>query len=344
MGGADVRAAAGARTSARPHPAGPAARADAARAAARGGRRSAAVRRRTSRRTRAELVLLLAPALLLFVGFVIAPMLLAIRYSLYNWNGFGPLDDFVGLKNYQQAITGQIFHTAVGNNLIIVALSLVVQLPLAVGLALLLNRRMRGRAALRLMVFAPYVLSEAITAVIWLLMLQPGGFVDQLMDDAGLGGLVRLWLADTHLVLYTLFVVITWKYLGFGIILLLAGLQNIPAELREAAAIDGTTPWQTTRHIVLPLLGPTIRIWAFLSVIGSLQLFDLVWIMTDGGPANASSTMVVYMIDHGFQRYEFGYGSAVAVVLFAICFAFALVYQRFVLRRDTQGALTSSVG
>lgn len=313
----------------------------AARASA---RRARPARKRTSGRTRFELVVLLAPALLLFVGFVLAPMLLAVRYSLYDWNGFGPLRDFVGLRNYQQTVAGQIFHTAAINNLIIVALSLVVQLPLSIGLAMLLNRRMRGRAALRLMVFAPYVLSEAITAVIWLLMLQPGGFVDRLMGDVGLGGLVRLWLADTHLVLYTLFVVITWKYLGFGIILLLAGLQNIPGELREAAAIDGTTPWQATRHIVLPLLGPTIRIWAFLSVIGSLQLFDLVWIMTGGGPANASGTMVVYMIDHGFQRYEFGYGSAVAVVLFVICFAFALLYQRFVLRRDTEGALTGAVG
>ncbi|MEV6608703.1 sugar ABC transporter permease [Kutzneria sp. NPDC051319] len=207
------------------------------------------------------------------------------------------------------------------------------------GIALLLNRKLRGRSALRLVVFAPYVLSEATTAVIWLLILQPGGFVDQALSSFGLHGLIRQWLADPKVVLLTLFVVITWKYIGFGIILLLAGLQGIPTELREAAALDGASAWQATRRVVLPLLGPTIRIWIFLSVIGSLQVFDVVWIMTLGGPANASTTMATYLIDHGFKRYEFGYGSAVAVVLFIICFAFALLYQRFALRRDTEGAL-----
>ena len=144
--------------------------------------------------------------------------------------------------------------------------------------------------------------------------------------------------------LYVLFAVITWKYIGFGIILLLAGLQGIPPELREAALLDGATSWEATRYVTLPLLGPTIRIWIFLSVIGALQLFDLVWIMTLGGPAGASTTMATYLIDRGFRRYEFGYGSAVAVVLFAICFVFALLYQRFALRRDTAGAVTRMVG
>lgn len=291
-----------------------------------------------------ELSLLLTPALVLFLGFVLAPIGVAAYYSFYNWNGFGPLNDFIGLQNYHDAITGQVFQGAVVHNLIIAGLSIVIQLPLSIGLALLLNRNLRGRAFLRLIVFAPYVLSEAITAVVWLLLLQPGGAVDQALQSVGLGSLVHQWLANTSIVLYTLFVVITWKYIGFGIILLLAGLQGVPPELREVAAIDGATPWQTTRHIVLPLLGPTIRIWIFLSVIGSLQLFDLVWIMTLGGPANASSTMATYLIDHGFRRYEFGYGSAVAVILFMICFAFALIYQRFVLRRDTEGALTRIVG
>jgi raffinose/stachyose/melibiose transport system permease protein len=281
--------------------------------------------------------------LVLFVGFVLIPIGVAAYYSLYSWNGFGPLTNFVGLDNYVDALSGDVFRSAIGHNLIIVALTIVVQLPLSIGLALLLNRRLRGRTFLRMVVFAPYVLSEAVTAVIWLLILQPGGFVDEVLRGVGLGWFVRQWLADPKIVLYTLFVVITWKYIGFGVILLLAGLQGIPAELREAAALDGASPWQATRHVVLPLLGPTIRVWIFLAVIGSLQLFDLVWIMTLGGPANASTTMVSYLTDHGFKRYEFGFGSAVAVILFIICFTFALLYQRFALRRDTDGALTRAV-
>ena len=301
-------------------------------------------RKRSRLRTRLELAFLLGPGLVLFALFVLVPIGVAGYYSLYSWNGFGPLTDFVGLSNYVEAFSGEVFRGAIGHNLIIASLSIIVQLPLSIGLALLLNRRLRGRAFLRMVVFAPYVLSEAVTAVIWLLMLQPGGFVDQVLQGAGLGWLVRQWLADPAIVLYTLFVVITWKYIGFGVILLLAGLQGIPAELREAAALDGASSWQITRHVVLPLLGPTIRVWIFLSVIGSLQLFDLVWIMTLGGPANASTTMATYLIDHGFKRYEFGFGSAVAVILFIICFTFALLYQRFALRRDTDGALTRAVG
>ncbi|MFI7119165.1 carbohydrate ABC transporter permease [Amycolatopsis sp. NPDC049868] len=297
----------------------------------------------TSARKKLELAFLLGPTLVLFAGFVLVPIGIAAFYSVFEWNGFGPLGDFVGFDNYADALSGTVFQGAIGHNLIIAGLSLVLQLPLSIGLAMLLNRKIRGRAVLRTLVFAPYVLSEAITAVIWLLMLQPDGFVDQVLRKVGLGGLVQLWLADPGIVLYTLFAVITWKYIGFGIILLLAGLQGVPAELREAAALDGASAWQTTRHVVLPLLGPTIRIWVFLSVIGSLQLFDLVWIMTLGGPANSSTTMATYLIDHGFKRYEFGFGSAVAVILFVICFVFALLYQRFALRRDTDGALTRMV-
>jgi raffinose/stachyose/melibiose transport system permease protein len=298
----------------------------------------------TRLRKRLELTLLLGPALVLFIGFVLAPIGIAVYYSLYNWSGFGPLSDFTGLHNYSLALSDPVFRSAVTHNITIAVLSVVIQLPISIGLALLLNRRMRGRALLRLVVFAPYVLSEATTAVIWLLMLQPGGFVDEFLSAVGLGGFIHLWLADLNIVLYTMFVVLTWKYIGFGIILLLAGLQGVPAELREAAAIDGASSWQTTRRIVLPLLAPTIRIWVFLTIIGSLQLFDVVWIMTGGGPANASVTMATYLINRGFQSYEFGYASAIAVILFIICFVFSLLYQRFALRRDTRGALTRAVG
>lgn len=275
--------------------------------------------------------------------FVLLPIVQAAYYSVFNWNGIESLTDYIGLGNYRRAFRDPAFRGAIWHNTVIVVLSLVVQLPLALGLSLLLNRQMRGRAALRAIFFAPYVLAEVVTAVIWLLMLQPNGLVDKTMESAGLGGLVQLWLADLDIVLLTLFVVITWKYLGFGIVLFLAGLQAIPNELHEAAVVDGASSWQIVRYVTLPLLGPTIRIWAFLAIIGSIQLFDLVWIMTLGGPANASNTMAVYMVDRGFRRYQFGYGSAVAVVIFGISFVFSLAYQRFVLRRDTAGALTGMV-
>lgn len=299
---------------------------------------------RSSWRQRLELSFLLGPALILFVGFVILPIAVAVYYSIYKWNGFGPLKDVIGFANYKRAFSDSLFIRAIEHNVIIAVLSLVIQLPLSIAIALLINRKMRGRGFLRLVVFAPYVLSAAVTAVTWSLMLQPGGFVDQLFKNAGAGSWVHAWLGDTHIVLYTIFVVASWQYMGFGIVLLLAGLQGIPGELREAAALDGATPWQTTRMVILPLLGPTIRIWIFLSMIGSLQLFDLPWIMTNGGPAGASTTMATYLIDKGIHSYEYGYASAVSVILFVFCFIFALVYQRFALRRDTQGSLTRMAG
>ena len=301
-------------------------------------------KQRNARRKRTELTILLGPPLILFIGFVFVPMIFAIWYSLYNWNGYGPLSDFIGLQNYQGVVTGSVFHQALLHNIIIAVLSVVIQLPISIGLALLLNRRMRGQTALRLAVFTPYVLSQATSAVMWSMLLSHGGPVDSLLKSAGLAALIHFWLASTSLVLYTLFFVVTWQFIGFGIVLLLAGLQGIPPELREAAAIDGASSWQITRRIMLPLLGPTIRIWIFLAVIGSLQLFDIVWIMTLGGPANASQTMLTYLYFNGAERTQFGYGATVSVVLFIISFVFALAYQRYALRRDTAGAVTRAVG
>ncbi|MGJ7450698.1 carbohydrate ABC transporter permease [Aquipuribacter sp. MA13-13] len=285
-------------------------------------------------RKRLEIAVLVVPAVALFVLFALVPMGQAIYYSLFNWNGLGPVDDFVGIGNYQQALGDSVFRGAILNNFVIVVLSLAVQLPLGLGIALLLNRPLRGRTALRTMIFVPYVLAEVIAGVIWLLMLQPRGVVDSLLAGAGLDWARQLWLGDQDIALYTLFVVLTWKYVGFAIILFLAGLQGVPLELNEAAALDGASWWQIQRNITIPLLGPTIRIWAFLSMIGALQLFDMVWILTGGGPGNATQTMATYLIQQGFDRGRLGYGTAAAVILFVISLFVALLYQRFVLSVD----------
>ena len=281
-----------------------------------------------------EIGLFVGPAIALYVIFLLVPVVQAVHYSFYSWTGLGPLSDFVGLGNYREAFGDRFFRQAMEHNGILIVLSIGLQLPLALGVALLLNRPLRGRRIFRLIFFAPYVLSEAITAVLFLQILQPGGLVDAGRRSVGLGGLVQLWLANLQLVFYTLFVVITWKYIGFAIILLLAGLQGVPSELHEAAAMDGASSWESLRYVTIPLLGPTIRIWIFLSVIGSIQLFDLVWIMTLGGPAGASSTMATYMVDKGINSYRIGYATTVATILFGVCFVISMLYQIFVLRRD----------
>ena len=300
-------------------------------------------RSRTRRNMRAmgAAGLFMLPALALYAVFVLFPIVQAARYSLYDWNGLEPLTDFIGLANFTRALSDPVFLGAVSHNAFIVILSLGVQIPFALGIALMLNRRFRGRTVLRLIFFAPYVIAEVITAIVWSLILQPNGLADNLLTTVGLGDLYQPWLADPDTVLAALFFIITWKYFGFYMILLLAGLQGIPREVEEAASIDGASRRQSLRYVTLPLLGPTIRVSIFLAIIGSLQLFDLIWVTTRGGPVNASNTMAVYMFDRGFVRFQFGYGSAVAVILFLICFALALAYQRWVLRRDTEGATTN---
>ena len=298
----------------------------------------------TSRRfnRRLTIALFLLPALALYGVLVLLPIIQAAYYSLYKWNGLKPLTDFVSLANYEKALSDSVFTGAVSHNVLVIVLSLSIQIPFALFLALMLNRRFRGRSLLRLIFFAPYVISEVITGIVFQLILLPDGLADRTLEGAGLGAFVQGWLADPAIVMLTMFVIITWKYFGFHMIILLAGLQGIPRELEEAAAIDGANHWQSIRRITLPLLGPTIRVSVFLSMIGALQLFDLIWVTTRGGPINASNTMATYMVDWGFRRTQLGYGSAAAVILFLLAFGVALAYQRFVMRRDVEGALTSA--
>jgi raffinose/stachyose/melibiose transport system permease protein len=285
-------------------------------------------------------VLFLLPALVLYSVFVLIPIVQAAHYSLYKWNGLTPLTDFVGLANYQRALSEPVFRLAATHNAIIIVLSLAIQIPFALGIALMLNRRFPGRWAFRLLFFAPYVISEVIAGVVWRLILQPGGLADGALTAVGLESLYYPWLADPDTVLWALFVIISWKYFGFHMVILLAGLQGIPRELEEAAAIDGASRRQALRFVTLPLLGPTIRVSVFLSIIGALQLFDLIWVTTKGGPVDASNTMATYMVDWGLRRFSLGYGSAIAVILFLIALVVALAYQRFVMRRDLDGAIT----
>ncbi|MCZ2840128.1 carbohydrate ABC transporter permease [Modestobacter sp. VKM Ac-2985] len=294
-------------------------------------------RRSGLRRQRLEILLFVTPALALMAVFVLYPVFSAARMSLYSWQGFGPMDDFVGLANYLRVLRDDVFTDAVMHNFIIVFASIAVQLPLGLALALLLNRRIKGRGLLRTIVFVPYVLAEVIAGVVWFQLLQPrSGILEQALSSVGIPVPEQGFLGTPDLALATVFVVLTWKYLGLAVLLFLAGLQGVPDELHEAAQLDGASWWQVQRRIAVPLLAPTIRTWVFLSMIGSLQLFDMVWILTGGGPANATTTMVTYLISMGTQRSNYGIAGAASVVLFLIGFVMALAYQFLVLRRDTK--------
>ncbi|MFI6482103.1 carbohydrate ABC transporter permease [Nonomuraea sp. NPDC050663] len=284
------------------------------------------------------ITLFLLPALVLFVLLVLLPTLMAGYLSFFKWNGLGGLPtNYIGFDNYTRLFESDIFYGDLRTMGVIIVLSLLVQLPFSLAIAMLLHQRIRGRAFYRLVFFAPYVLSEAVTAVLFTMIFAPdeSGLANAIL---GVVGLESEWFADESTVLLTLFVVMSWKYFGFHTLLYLAGRQGIPKELTEAAQIDGSTPWQVFRYVTLPLMGPTIRISAFLSVIGTIQLFDLVWILTGGGPSHSSETLAVTMMQFGFKRAQIGYASAISVVMFLLSLVFALWYQRYVMRRDLEGA------
>jgi raffinose/stachyose/melibiose transport system permease protein len=281
------------------------------------------------------IALFLLPALILFLLFVVYPIFRSLYFSMYDWNGLGPATDFVGLQNFKDILADKVFSKALWNVLWVVIFSLGLQLPLALALAVLVGRDLPGRALFRAIFFMPYVLSEVNVAIMWMLLYNTDpdrGFLNAIV--VGLGGTPVAWLGDTQIVLLAVFVALTWKYFGFHMLLYLAGLQNIPAELEEAARIDGASSVQNFYLITLPLLGGTIKTSVYMSVLGSIQQFILVWIMTKGGPVNASETLATYMYRFGFVRFELGYGSAVAIYMFTICLIFSLIYQRLTRQPD----------
>jgi raffinose/stachyose/melibiose transport system permease protein len=280
--------------------------------------------------------LFLLPAFVLFLVFLIYPIVSSVYYSLFNWNGIGPAVKFVGLDNFKQILSDQVFIKAAVNAFLIVVLSLAVQLPLALALAIMVGRDLPGRAFFRMIFFVPYVLSEVIAAIIWLSLYSPDperGLINALLTLIP-GVQAQNFLGDTNAVMVCVFVVLTWKYFGLHMLLDMAGLQNIPREVEEAAMIDGAGRWQTVRYVTIPLLRSTLLTSIYLSVLGSLTQFNLIWIMTRGGPVNASEVMATYMYRYSFVRFQLGYGSAVALVMLSICLVFSVVYLRLSRRPD----------
>ncbi len=290
-----------------------------------------------SRRTKDGLTiaLFLLPALILFLLFVIYPIFRSVYFSTFNWNGLGPAVKNIGINNYIKILSDEVFLKAIKNVVVIIVCSLGLQLPLAMLLAVQVGRNLPGRALFRTIFFLPYVLSEVNAAIMWLLLYNADpdrGLFNGILLAMGLPTVA--WLGDMNLVLFAVFVVLTWKYFGFHMLLYLTGLQNIPTEIEEAARMDGANAFQNFFYITLPLLSSPIKTSVYMSVLGSIQQFIVVWIMTGGGPVNASETMATYMYRFGFVRFQFGYGSAVAIVMFILCVIFSLIYQQMTRKPD----------
>ncbi len=282
------------------------------------------------------IVMMIAPAFIIFTTFVILPVVQAGYYSLFKWNGLGPLDNYRGLANFLKTFKHDIFITALINNLKVVVFSLVFQLPTAFLLALLIGRkRFFGSMIFRGFYFFPYVLAEIVVGIIWKFIYDPEYGIPTVFIQLIEGSDRQIaLLGSTEHAFTAIFVVIFWKYIGFHMILYIAGLQGVPKELEEAAVIDGANKFQVVLNVIIPCMKSAIMISFFLSVIGSFNVFDIVWAMGQGGPVHSSETLVTYMYNFGFRRFAFGYGSAVAIIIFFLCLIFNYFYQKYVVAEE----------
>lgn len=276
----------------------------------------------------------LPPAVALFTVFVILPIGEAAWYGFFNWNGLGLPTNFVGFGNFVQLFGNQVFTRALVNNGLIILVSLVIQLPLALSVAVLLADRRFGAITFRMIFFLPYILADVAAGLIWRYMFDGDyGLVSQIATALGFAPIYLL--ADTHYGFAAALIVVVWKYFGFHMMLYIAGMQNIDRNLYEAAAIDGASAWQRFRFVTVPGLAPMIRLSIFFSLLGSLQVFDVIRAMTfDGGPLNTTHTLVSFLYIFGITRMRVGFGSAVGIVIFVLCVVVAFSYKRLFMRDD----------
>ena len=290
-------------------------------------------RRRSLSHNTLTAIVFVAPALVLFTVFVVLPMAEAATFSFYRWSGYGEMGNWVGLANYERMFGHPVFERALINNALIILVSLFVSLPLAFLLAVLLADHFPTVSVFRAIFFIPYILADVAAGLIWRYLYD--GDLGIVSATANLFGADAPYvLADRDVAIYAVLAVVVWKYFGLHMIIYIAGLQSIPREVREAAYCDGAGWWTMLRRVTIPLMGPTIRLTVFFSILGSLQLFDLIIPLTGGGPQNSTHTLVTYLYSYGIVRLNIGFGSAVGVVLFLICVIFAFSYRRLLMRND----------
>lgn len=264
-----------------------------------------------------------------YLGIVIIPLLSSFRFSLTNWNGFDPNYDFVGLANFAKIRTDPLFKGATINTIIWMAAAVIVPTVAGLTLALGLNGRGIVGNVYKSIFYLPICLSLVVIGQVWIWIYHPDwGLLNVVLGRMGLESWQRAWLADPGWALYAVILAWAWQQTSLAMIIFLAGLTSVPRELTEAAEIDGATYWQSLRKVVIPLLTTSTVVVISLSIINSLKSFDIVYVMTRGGPFHSSDTLAMFMYSESFQKYYMGYGSAIAVVLFTMSLILITIYFR----------------
>ena len=277
--------------------------------------------------------LFVGPALLVLLAFIVYPAIYSFLLSFHEWNGFTPVwGDFVGFDNYTGLLKDPIFWKAAVNSILFVVVRTPLEVGIAFVLALLLNQNIPGRSFLRTMFFVPVVMSLIVVTILFQRILEGNvGFLNTFLRSVGLDALTRMWLGDPATALPTIILVSVWKNVGFSLVILLAGLQGMPSEVIEAARCDGASRRQLTMQIVVPLMKPIIGIAVVLSIIGGLKVFDLVYIMTRGGPTYSTEVFATMLYRHAFDLNEMGVASALAVIMVLVIMGTSRI-QTFLLR------------
>ncbi len=282
-------------------------------------------------------LLFLAPAIALLLVFLVYPLVESFRLSLLEWNGLGEGRIYAGFSNWSTLLSDGLFWRALGNNLLLAIVSVLVQLPVAMALALLLDKAGRGSRTLKILYFLPLLFSSVAVGVIFKNVYDPNfGPINAALQAIGAPGLAQDWLGDRRFSLGAVVAVVCWQNIPFYMILFLAGLASFPPELNEAATLDGASPATIFWKIMLPHLQGTVRTAAMLSVIGSLRYFDLVYVMTGGGPEGASELMATYMYRTVFSSFQLGYGSTIASAMFLVVTLIAAFGMRLTKRFETE--------
>ena len=274
---------------------------------------------------------MLAPALLVFLGLVVYPLMSTLWLSFFDYGLTNPVRRFVGLGNYLELTRDRVFWRALENNVIILVGSVVVQVGLGLVLAAALDRGVRRGATLfRTVIFAPMVMSVIAVGLLWQLIYNPSiGILSKTLQGVGLPVPAQGWLGDPDIVVYSILAVACWQYTGFMMVLLLAGMQSIPAELYGAAKIDGANELQTLLYITVPGIRNVLIVATLITMIGAFKVFDVVYILTLGGPADASQVLGLYLFQNAFTLNRAGYANAIAVVLLLFTLLLGLLQLRF---------------
>lgn len=285
-----------------------------------------------SRRT----LIFAVPALAFYLFAVLVPTTQGATYAFTDWNGLSKSFSFVGIDNLVKVLSDPTSFKALTNTLIIAVVFTVIQNVIGLALALALNSKIKSRHVLKVLIFAPAVMTPVVVGYLWQYMLAPTGPVNSALEGLGLGALKQVWLGEPNLALGSIIFVLIWQFSGYSMVIFLAGLQGIPEELLEASAVDGAGPWRRFRSIVLPLLAPAVTINIMLSMIGGLKIFDQVWILTGGGPGGTTHTLSTLMFREAFTYGDFGKSIALGLVLLVIVAAISVVQYRTLVKREVR--------